>query len=229
MFDMIPLETLWSVTGLGLWDTLNFPVMLMLIFVLGRPHPVMHGAAFTAGLLGTHYLGGVALMLGAGSWLASAMTAVEDQTRFILLGVGIFLFALGLMMPAVPDKPKSDVFRGNHTTVGWFFIGIGLTFTKLPIAAAYGVAVGQVVRDAPNTFWMWAGLTYYNVVAYLPVFLIWGVFFLWRGTSQKFLGDLNDLIRNYAARVVKYALIIIGAGLIIRFILRFMGFDILSL
>lgn len=228
MIETIPFDTWVSVTGLALWDTLNFPVMLVLIFVLGRPHPVMHGAAFTVGLLATHYLGGVALMLGAGNSLAQAMNAVEGQTPFILLGIGLFFFILGLMMPSVPDRPRDSTFTGDHTTVGWFFIGIGLTFTKLPIAAAYGVAVGQVVRNAPNEAWMWAGLTYYNVVAYLPVFLIWAVFFVWRRTSQKYLGDLNDLIRNYAARIVKWVLVVAGAALLINFALWTQGMAVVG-
>ncbi len=89
----IPWEVWASVSALALWDTLNFPVMLMLIFVLGRPHPVTHGVAFSIGMLGTHFLGGLGFAAGAASLLGQLFTDIAAYTPFILLCVGILLLS----------------------------------------------------------------------------------------------------------------------------------------
>ncbi len=219
----IPMDVWGSVTALALWDTLNFPVMLMLIFVLGRPHPIAHGAAFSLGMLGTHFLGGLAFAAGGASQLGQLLSAIEHQASFILLGVGILMLIMGVMMPAAPGPRPHFKDPGDHSTLGWFIIGIGLTFTKLPIAAAYALAVSQVVEAAPNAAWVWAGVIYYNVMAFLPFFAIWAAFFAWRETSQRYLGEVNALIRDYAARIMKWALVLVGGFLVGNFVWGLVG------
>jgi len=224
--DAIPWDVWGSVTGLALWDTLNFPVMVVLIFVLGRPHPISHGFAFSIGLLGPHFLGGFAFAQGGASLLRDALDGIAHLMPFVLLGVGILLFMLGAMMKGVPPRPDPE--RKDHTVAGWFFIGIALTFTKLPIAAAYALAVSQITHAAPNGFWVLAGLIYYNVVAFLPFFLIWAIFFIWRTSSQIYLGEINLLIRDNAARVMKWAFTVVGLFLILNFVLWTLGYSVLS-
>jgi hypothetical protein len=213
------------VTALALWDTLNFPVMVVLIFVLGRPHPISHGLAFSLGMLGTHFLGGFAFAQGGASVLRAGLEEIAHLMPFVLLGVGLLLFTLGVMMKGVPPRPDPE--RKDHTVAGWFFIGIALTFTKLPIAAAYALAVSEVVHAAPNGFWVLMGLTYYNVVAFLPFFLIWAVFFIWRTSSQIYLGRINIAIRDNAARAMKWAFTVVGGFLILNFGLWVKGMAIL--
>jgi len=216
--NAIPLDVWNTVTWLALWDTLNFPVMVVLIFVLGRPHPISHGFAFSLGMLGTHFLGGFIFAQGGASALRAGLGQIAPLMPFILLGVGILLFALGITMKGVPPRPDPE--RKDHTVAGWFAIGIALTFTKLPIAAAYALAVSEIVGATPNQAWVIAGLAYYNVVAFLPFFVIWAVFFIWRTSSQIYLGEINTLIRDNAARVMKWAFTLLGAGLILNFALR---------
>ena len=207
-----------SVTALALWDTLNFPVMLMLIFVLGRPHPVAHGLAFSIGMLGTHFLGGLIFSHQAATGLADGLRAIAPLVPYLLFALGIALVAMGTLMRGVPPRPSPA--RGDHTTAGWVAIGIALTMTKLPIAAAYALAVTQITEAAPNEAWVIIGLGYYNVVAFLPFLAIWIAFFAWRASSQKFLGEINLLIRDNAARLVKWAMIGVGILLIGNFALE---------
>ncbi len=216
-----------TVTGLALWDTLNFPVMVVLIFVLGRPHPISHGLAFSAGMLGTHFLGGFAFAQGGASILRDWLDEIAHLMPFVLLGVGVLLFTLGVFMKAVPPRPDPE--RKDHTVAGWFLIGIALTFTKLPIAAAYAVAAAEIVGAAPNDAWMLAGLAYYNVAAFLPFFLIWAVFFIWRTSSRRYLGEINLLIRDNAARVMKWAFTLVGLALIVNFGLSLAGIEALGI
>lgn len=224
--DTIPWEVWGQVTALALWDTLNFPVMVVLIFVLGRPHPISHGFAFSIGMLGTHFLGGLAFAQGGASLLREGLDEIAHLMPFVLFLVGILLFTLGVMMKGVPPRPDPE--RKDHTVAGWFLIGIALTFTKLPIAAAYALAVSEIVEAAPNSFWMMVGLAYYNVLAFMPFFLIWAVFFIWRTSSQAYLGEINIWIRDNAARTMKWAFTVVGGFLIVNFVLWTLGVELLS-
>jgi len=222
----IPMDAWGSITALALWDTLNFPVMVVLIFVLGRPHPISHGLAFSIGMLGTHFLGGFAFAQGSASQLRDALNEIAHLMPFVLMGVGLLLFTLGVTMKGVPPRPDPE--RKDHTVAGWFIIGIALTFTKLPIAAAYALAVSEVVHAASNDFWVLIGLIYYNALAFIPFFLIWVIFFIWRTSSQAYLGEINLWIRDNAARTMKWAFTVVGASLIVNFALWAMGFGLLK-
>jgi hypothetical protein len=224
--DTIPIDIWTQVTVLALWDTLNFPVMVVLIFVLGRPHPISHGFAFSLGMLGTHFLGGFAFAQGGASLLREGLEGIAHLMPFVLFGVGVLLFTMGVLMKGVPER--AEVEGKDHTVAGWFVIGIALTFTKLPIAAAYALAVSQITHAAPNGFWVLAGLAYYNVVAFLPFFLIWAIFFIWRTSSQRYLGEINILIRDNAARTMKWAFTVVGLFLIVNFSLWTQGIELLS-
>jgi len=195
--------------------------MLMLIFVLGRPRPIMHGTAFTLGLLGSHFAGGLWFARRGAEGLAEALAPLAPFVPYMLGGIGALFLVMGLMMRGVPEEPRPVPFLRDHSSAGWFLIGILLTMTKLPIAVAYGAAITQVVAAAPNEPWVIAGLTYYNVMAFLPVFLIWGVFFSWQSASQAYLGEINHFIRDNAARIMKWALVIVGAVLLGGFVLRY--------
>ena len=222
----LPSDVWTSVTALALWDTLNFPVMVVLIFVLGRPHPISHGLAFSIGMLGTHFLGGFAFAQGGASLLRAGLDEIAHLMPFVLLAAGILFFALGVSMKGVPPRPDPE--RKDHTVAGWFLIGIALTFTKLPIAAAYALAVSEIVHAAPNGFWVLMGLIYYNVIAFIPFFLIWAIFFIWRTSSQIYLGRINVAIRDNAARTMKWAFTAVGAFLILNFVLWTLGLALLS-
>ncbi len=224
----MPMETWTIVTGIALVDAINFPVLMMLIFVLGRPNALANALAYSAGMLGTHVAGGIVFAAGLsqlltawinGGWLSDLGASAG------LMETGVGLLATGLAL-GMSTQPTDDQRARRAPTTGlasWFVIGFGITMTKLPIAVLYGTAMHQVATKSGNALWVGAGIAWYNLVAFLPFYGVWLIWLIWRSQSGRLLKRIGDFIQTYSPGVMKYGLLAIGILLAIDGIARVNG------
>jgi len=219
-------EVWTQIGGIALVDAINFPVMLILIFVLGRPNPIANGLAYSAGMWGTHYVGGFVFAAGVSQSIGAFIISLGDNVAYIQIIVAGALFLSAAMMPRRPSEETRMAGAGARSLSGWFLAGFGITMTKLPIAVLYGTAVGRMQSEAESALWFHLGLLYYNVIAFLPFFLIWAVWGIWQERSRFFLDRLNVLIRDYASEVMKWGLMAVGVVLGTDGALRAIGYPL---
>ncbi len=223
----MPAEIWGSVGVIALVDAVNFPVMLMLVFILGRANAFRNGLAYSVGMLGMHFAGGFIFAAGLSDFAGRWLTALGRYVGLIEMAVGIGLLLFGLFSKEPTDDLERRMWRARTSLAGWFAVGFAITWTKLPIAALYATAVHRIDTHAANSAWFVAGLAYYNVIAFLPFFIIWAVWLFWRQRSDQILGEINELIRRSAATVMKYGMMIAGGVLMADGIARFYGAGIL--
>ena len=156
-----------TLTALALVDSLHLLAIAAAVYLLGTEQPLVRTAVFVGGLIGTHFAGGVLLVVGWGlialeppSWWAAVEWGVVATIAVLALirwrrGQGWSRFA----PPASLTLP---------TTLG---LGVAISLADLAFDLPYHLAAARIAAAVPTLPGQIGWLAWFNLVYALPLLL----------------------------------------------------------
>lgn len=204
-----------KLTVLGLLDADNYTPILILLFILATPRGGKDAFWFTIGVILTQLVGGV---LFAYIILAYGETNSPNIHWLITFGqmlLGVFLALIGLFWrPRERANMGLGLSKLGHRPITWFSVGIVVEITKLLTSIVYFDAVRRVLSATGEVADRILLLGYFNVIAFLPIFLIW-IIYLGVGMSKpKTMANIRLWIVEREPLLIRFAFVAVGVFLI---------------
>jgi len=226
MLDPALAALLPTLTLLGILDTDNYTPILVLLFVLARRGGGPDAFWFTVGVVATQFAGGVLFALLYERlqaldlpWLRPVAVWGQITLGLGLVGAGLFWRKRSLHGSSMPlhGNGAEDLAQADtHNPVFWLVLGIAIEITKLLTGFVYFDAIRRI-RDSGTVLAEQVGLlVYFNIVAFLPFILIWGLYLLLGRTNPEHLRKGRVWLQTHERALIRFAFIAVGAFLIVN-------------
>jgi cytochrome c biogenesis protein CcdA len=162
-----------TVIAIALVDALNLSTIVSCAFLLNTPHPVRRTISYIAGVFGTYYLIGAALLIGFGDRINHVVDRSQSKTvqTGVKLGIAFVLISMALhhwirrtraRTPRPLRNPKS-----THPATAFTF-GVTMTLFDLTTAIPYVAALGSIARTRLHRVAELLILLLYNLIYLIP-------------------------------------------------------------
>jgi cytochrome c biogenesis protein CcdA len=208
------IELLVVVGTIGLLDGINPTTLGPALYLASGPSPRRSLAAFTAAVFGVSLVGGLAIALGPGQLLLSAVPHPTHRVRHVIeivLGAALLLGAaltwrLRHRLDRVSGKLPSDASSAAA-------LGAGIMAVELPTAVPYFGAIAAIVGSDRSIGTQILLIVYYNVLFVLPLLAILAALTYAGPRALKRLRRAGDWLRRRTAALL--AILLAAAGCVL--------------
>ena len=154
-----------TLATLALADGLHLVGIGALVFYLGGSAPVLRAGLFLAGMMATHFAGGLLLLVGW-SWLGWSPPA-----WWMLVEWGVVAAMLVLIVRRLRRGGAGTGFRPplSVSVPATVLTGVMVTVADLAFDLPYHLAAARITDAVPTTSGQLAWLAYFNVVYALTI------------------------------------------------------------
>jgi hypothetical protein len=210
------IELLPRLTVLGILDADNYTPILLLLFILAKPHGGKDGFWFTAGVVLTQLAGGL--------MFAYFLSRIDVMNTPYLLWLGIYgQIALGILLvltgafwrPRPRNYLEKDILSGiGHRPIVWFSIGVLVEITKLMTAVVYFDAIRRVLAATAVISEQLLLVAYFNFIAFLPMVIIWLVYLAVGISRPDKLTTIRHWLVKHEPALIRFAFVAVGLFLV---------------
>lgn len=197
--------------GIALVDSLNPSALVVTTLLLAGRHPFRRSLAYIAGIALTYFLLGVAVVLGAGDLLTSAVEALARPAVGFgveaVLGAG--LVAVGLRGRREATVVAAPEVRGT-SLVAAFLTGVTVTAVESTTALPYIGALTALVRADVSFAEVLTALALYDLVFVAPPLLLVALEAARPGRAEAVLARVRRRIRSLDTRVNRALTAVLG-------------------
>lgn len=204
------------VVTVGLVDSVN-PSTVGPALYLATRRGSRHGvAAFTLGVFGMSFLGGLVLTLGPGHALVTALPRPGRHTTALVelcLGAASLLVALGLWLARsrVARRVRRNERRAGRSPL---ILGAGIMAVELPTAFPYFAVVAAVVGSGRRVETQIALVILFNTIFVTPLITIAALRSLAHERAEASLTRLRDRVDRHTAALLPALVALVGVALL---------------
>ncbi len=216
------LPLLGSLVGIAIIDSLNPSLFIAQFILFATQRPVPRILAYIAGLLSVNYLGGVLFVAGIRTVIENFIQHMDDMLFIaIQLVIGLGLLAFGIFYKAQPmsgehsHKPPLNLWKA-------FLFGIVVMIQELTTALPYIVASERIATANTGVLGSLLSLLVYNLVFALPLFAFLMGYILLRERFTAQVDTINQAVRIWVPRMMKYLSLLVGIGLSLYAVVQFL-------
>jgi cytochrome c biogenesis protein CcdA len=166
-----------TVVAIAMVDALNLSTIMSCVFLLNTPHPVRRTVSYIAGVFGTYYLIGAALLIGFGDRINHVVDRAQSKTvqTGVKLGIAFVLISMAVhhwirrTRARTPRPPRSLI--STHPATAFTF-GVTVTLIDLTTAIPYIAALGSIARTRLHRAAELLLLLLYNLIYLIPAFAL---------------------------------------------------------
>lgn len=214
---------LGSLVGIAIIDSLNPSLFIAQFILFATQRPVPRILAYIAGLLSVNYLGGILFVAGIRTVIENVIYQMDNVLlTSIQLIIGLALLVFGILYKAQPmsgehsHKPPLNLWRA-------FLFGMVVMIQELTTALPYIVASERIATANMGIVGNLLSLLVYNSVFALPLFAFLGGYVLLRERFTAQVDRINQAIRVWTPRIMKYLSFVVGIGLTLYAIVQLSG------
>ena len=196
--------------GIAAVDSLNPSALVVTTLLLAGQNPYRRALAYVTGISLTYFCVGVAVLVGAGDVLTSAV----ESLRRPAIGFGIeavlgaLLVAVGLRR-ARPREERSPRLRGSSVPAA-FVTGMTVTAVESTTALPYIGALTALARANLSLGATLVALALYNVVFVLPPLALVGMQRIRPGRAEALVRSVRRRIKALDTRLTRAVIAAIG-------------------
>lgn len=196
--------------GVAIVDSLNPSALVVTTLLLAGQNPYRRALAYVAGISLTYFCVGVAVLVGAGDVLTSAVEALR-QPR---IGFGIEAVLGALLVVVGLRKPRSSELRPprlrGSSVPAAFVTGVTVTAVESTTALPYVGALTALARANLSLASTLFALALYNVVFVLPPLALVALQAVRPGRAEAFIDGVRRRIKALDTRVTRAVIAAIG-------------------
>jgi cytochrome c biogenesis protein CcdA len=216
------LTLLAGLLGIALVDSLNPSALVVTTLLLSGANPYRRSLAYIAGIALTYYAVGVAVLLGAGDVLTSAVDGLRrPAVGFgVELALGVVLVVVGLRRRSPPRDRTGPRVRGTSAPAA-FLTGMTVTAVESTTALPYIGALTALARSDVSSGATLLVLALYNIVFVLPPLALVLVQALRPGEVQAVVERVRNRIRSLDTRLTRALLLVLGLLMVLDALVYF--------
>ncbi|WP_165492016.1 GAP family protein [Egibacter rhizosphaerae] len=159
-----------TLTALALADSLHLLAIAAAVYLLGTEQPFRRTATFVAGLIGTHFAGGVLLVVGWG------FVPITPPRWWSVIEWGVI--AAILVLAIVRWRRGGARFRppASLTLPTTFGLGVVVSLADLAFDLPYHLAAARIAASVPTMGEQVVWLAWFNLVYALPLLIAMGAY-----------------------------------------------------
>jgi cytochrome c biogenesis protein CcdA len=208
--------TLFALT-VALLDSVNPSTVAPALYLATSKGAARSVAAFMLGVFAVSLTGGLALTLGPGRLLVSAIPRPgPHMTHLIELFVGVAAVLAALVLWLLRERVAKRLARprkpGGRSP---FLLGAGIMAVELPTAFPYFAVIAAVSDSARSIPTQVALIVLYNLVFVLPLATIMVVRALTPERGVRVLEDLHGALHHHASILIPVLLLVVGVALLL--------------
>jgi len=187
---------LWAV-GLGIVDSVNPASIGFLILLFPLLRRSAEGLWYVAGTFVTYFATGLLLHLGLAATVPGILARVDEASwRFIQLGAGIGLMALGLALAARKPRHRTERAIPRVAPFFLFLLGASNTIFDLPTSLPYLALLGRLGAEGAGLVAVVLTLLAYNLVYAAPMLALQIAFMVFHERLMPALARLGALLER---------------------------------
>jgi cytochrome c biogenesis protein CcdA len=164
---------LFTIVAIAMVDALNLSTIVSCAFLLNTPHPVRRTMSYIAGVFGTYYLIGTALLIGFGDRINHVVDQAQSKTvqTGVKLAIAFALISMAIhhwirrTRARTPRPPRN--LKSTHPATAFTF-GVTMTLVDLTTAIPYIAALGSIARTRLHRVAELLLLLLYNLIYVVP-------------------------------------------------------------
>jgi cytochrome c biogenesis protein CcdA len=190
-----------------------FPALLYALGVNARRDV----AAFTAGVFGTSFVGGLVLVFGPGHALLSVVSHPSPGlVHAIETGVGLVLLAAAAFLWATRARVRRRLEHQKTRAAGSAFaLGVAIMATELPTAFPYFGALIAITEGARSSWTQFLLVLTYNIVFVAPLLVLLAVITFAGEQGARVAANLRQRMIRHAPVLFPLALALVGIVLVV--------------
>lgn len=208
--------------ALAALDSLNPTTTAFQIYLLSTPKPVPRSVAFIAGVFITYWAAGLAVVLGV-SQLNITFQLPNLALYIVQLIIGVVLFLVGWNLKDTASDSQKIKPLAQLTTFQSFLVGGAATLWDFPTALPYLAALERISTMQFDLLTTMSILGIYNTIFILPLVALVGIYLYLGDRSVNLISAINQSIRKWGHKILRFLLIGLGIVLIVDGITFFLG------
>ncbi|PSB29218.1 GAP family protein [Chlorogloea sp. CCALA 695] len=208
--------------ALAALDSLNPTTTVFQIYLLSTPKPVPRSVAFIAGVFITYWAAGLAVVIGV-SQLNITFQLPNLALYIVQLIIGVVLFLFGWNLKDTASDSQKIKPLSQLTTFQAFLVGGAATLWDFPTALPYLAAIERISTTQFDLLTIVSILGIYNTIFILPLVALVGIYLYLGDHSVNLISAINQSIRKWGHKILRFLLIGLGIVLIVDGIAFFLG------